>query len=144
MKKYLFLGMLVLPLLILASWAGWLAIQRESGREVKVVISGYDPRDLLSGHYLAYTIDWNRTDCRQFNEQGICPKKEFCHEARWGRQCHFYIPDAQAAILDDLFRHHNQEYLFEVVYTYCAGQHPMAKKLLINGQEWDAFLTHSK
>ncbi len=144
MKKHFFLAILILPLVILAGWAGWLAIQRENGREVKVVISGYDPRDLLSGHYLAYTIDWNRTDCKQFNEQGVCPKKEFCREARWGRQCRFYIPDVQAKILDDLFRHHNQEYLFEIVYTYSVGHAPIAKKLLINGQEWQTFLASNK
>lgn len=144
MKKYLFLCMLTLPLLILACWAGWLAVQRENGREVKVVISGYDPRDLLSGHYIAYTIDWDRTDCAQFNEQGVCPKKDFCQEARWGRQCRFYISDVRAKALDDLFRYHNREYLFEVVYAYSSGQSPIAKKLLINGQDWETFLDSNK
>jgi len=144
MKKYLFIAMITLPLIALASWAGWLAWERSGGQEVKVTIAGYDPRDLLSGHYIAYSIDWDRTDCKQFNAQGICPKEEFCKQARWGRQCRFYIPDVKAARLDEVFRHRGEEMRFEAVYSYSPGRTPFAKQLLINGQDWETFLGNEK
>ena len=34
------------------------------GKEVTLPIDGYDPRDLISGHYLIYTID--------YGVEGIC------------------------------------------------------------------------
>ena len=97
---------------------------------------GYDPRDLLSGHYIQYQIDWDSTDCSQFRN-GQCPEKDFCKEARWGRQCRFYIPEDKARDLDELFRKRNDtDTKFEVVYSYRPGQKAVAKQLLINGQDW--------
>ena len=124
------------PLIALFAWTVSLYAQQATGREITVAIQGYDPRDLLSGHYISYTIDWHRTDCDQFFN-GACPRKEFCKEARWGRQCRFYIPEANAKELDDLFRRRNStDRVFEVVYSYKRGSEPMAKQLLINGKDW--------
>lgn len=124
------------PLLVLLVWTAWLYGLQMTGEEVTVAIRGYDPRDLLSGHYIQYTIDWNRTDCRQFSDN-ICPQNEFCKEARWGRQCRFYIPEKDAKKLDRLFwRRNDTDMIFEVVYSYRKGRPPLAKQLLINGKDW--------
>ena len=134
-KKTLALSFFI-PFFALLTWTMWLYTQQTTGKEVIVAVTGYDPRDLLSGHYIQYTIDWEKTDCRQF-AGGICPEEEFCREARWGRQCRFYIPENNARELDILFRRRNAtDMVFEVVYSYNRGHEPLAKKLLINGKDW--------
>lgn len=133
-----FIGIILgLPILFLGMWGVSLKIQMNSGIEVRLPIRGYDPRDLLSGHYIQYQIDWENADCKQF-KNGICPEDEFCIEGRWGgKQCRFYIPEEHAEALDKLFIKRNDEDLvFEVVYSYKKGFKPMAKELLINGKDW--------
>ena len=136
MNKKILLLIFFIPFIALLAWVVCLYYYQVSGQEVKVAVTGYDPRDLLSGHYIQYTIDWNRTDCTQFSD-GICPEDEFCEEARWGRQCRFYIPQKNARELDRLFRKRNlTDMVFEVVYSYRKGSKPIAKQLLINGKDW--------
>jgi hypothetical protein len=54
----------LLPLALLLPLAGlaliWLQTEREShqGSEWDVPIAGYDPRDLLRGHYVQFRYDW--------------------------------------------------------------------------------------
>ena len=136
-KKYLWLIAFALPLVALMIWTAGLYVQRHSGQDVRVRVTGYDPRDLLSGHYIQYQIDWKNTDCVQFENQ-VCPdEKYFCKKARWGTQCRFYIPEKEAPRLDNLFRNRNKtEDVFEVVYSYRPGHKAMAKQLLINGADW--------
>ena len=136
MNRKILAFVFVVPFVVLCSWTMLLYMQRVTGKEVKVAVMGYDPRDLLSGHYIQYTIDWNRTDCSQFPD-GNCPKDEFCKQARWGRQCRFYIPEKNAKELDRLFsRRNTTDMIFEVVYSYHKGQEPLAKQMLINGKDW--------
>ena len=134
-KKFLILA-LSFPFIALIVWTISLYVQQSTGTEIKVAVMGYDPRDLLSGHYIRYTIDWEKTDCSQF-PNGICPKEEFCKQSRFGNQCRFYIPERHAEKLDRLFRRRNNTtMIFEVIYSYQAGGEPLAKKLLINGKDW--------
>lgn len=56
--RLLLLAALVLPLAGLGwAWAGLERLSR-TGSEWEVPVRGYDPRDLLQGHYLAYSYDW--------------------------------------------------------------------------------------
>lgn len=140
MKKYIWLVLLVLPWIYLVSWTFVLTYQRAHSPEIIVSITGYDPRDLLSGRYIAYQIDWEKTNCQQF-EKGICPKTNFCRDGLWGEQCRFYVPEKDAPQLDKLFRNRNQQNLrFEVVYAYQKNKEPIAKKLLINGADWQTYI----
>ena len=105
-------------------------------KEVTVAISGYDPRDLLSGHYISYQIDWNKTDCSQF-ENNECPIEYFAkhkEHAQWGGRYRFYIPQENAELLDRLFRSRNKN--FQVVFSYSKRSAPLGKRLLIDGIEW--------
>ena len=141
MKKPFLITILFLPLACLVGWTIFLTASRNQGTEVKVAVMGYDPRDLLSGHYIAYQVDWEQTDCAQF-PGNTCPKETFCHQDRWGRQCRFYVPEQYAQKLDDLFRKRNStDTAFEVVYSYRPGHKPFAKELLINGSPWKDFIT---
>lgn len=134
-KKFIVL-LITFPLVLLMCWTIFLTAQRSSGRDVVVSVMGYDPRDLISGHYISYQIDWSKTDCSQF-EDGLCPRNEFCKKARWGRECRFYIPEQNAMELDRLFRLRDDDSnIFEVVYSYKKGFEPIAKQLLINRKDW--------
>ena len=139
MNKRLLAVTLALPWFCLLGWALFLTASANSGRQITLPITGYDPRDLFSGRYIAYQIDWEKADCRQFPE-GICPKDDFCKEARWGRECRFYIPEATANELDSLFRSRSNNLKFEVVYSCHSGQKPIAKQLLINQKDWQIYL----
>jgi len=136
-------ALFTLPLFCLMAWAVFLTYNRDTGVDIKVAVQGYDPRDLFSGRYIQYAIDWEKTDCRQFAD-GVCPQDEFCAEAKWGRQCRFYIPEEYASTLDNLFALRNQNNLyFEVIYSYKQKTKPIAKQLLINGVDWREYLKNN-
>ncbi len=140
MKKRTLALVFFVPWVLLAGWVVGLACLRAGGSEVTVSITGYDPRDLLSGRYIAYQIDWEQTDCTQFPGKKCPPGKEFCTDDTWGRSCRFYISETSADGLDRLFRQRNESLRFEVVYSYAPHKKPIAKKLLINGQNWQDYL----
>ena len=62
-----------------------LFITKNSGVDIKLPVMGYDPRDLLSGHYIQYQIDWEKADCNQF-EDSVCHKDNFCIDATLDQQ----------------------------------------------------------
>ncbi len=49
---------LSLPFLSMGVWVIWLFISLSAGKEAVLPVSGYDPRDLISGHYLTFTVDY--------------------------------------------------------------------------------------
>ena len=51
------LALLLGPVLVLAGWIGWLALERAGQPQHRIAIQGYDPRDLLRGHYLEFRLD---------------------------------------------------------------------------------------
>ena len=57
----------LLPVLALACFTLLKHQQIGAGKEVILPIEGYDPRDLLSGHYLIYQV--------QYGIKGLCDKK---------------------------------------------------------------------
>lgn len=149
-NKYEKLLLVMLPVLMLLCWVGFLSLDRHSGQEVVVSIGGYDPRSVLSGHYIEYQIDWDNTDCFQF-EDNVCPKKDFMRimsyrDLGWvqgpggrfqgfggGR---FYVSEKSAEALDKAVR--NSDNKAEIVYSYKKGRRPYALRLLINGQSFQS------
>ena len=141
MKKNLYLLFLFLPACFFTIWIGALYQQRDNGQEVKIEIEGYDPRDLLAGHYILYQNNIQSVD--QNIAGTICKRKYF-----FGRH-RFYIPQEKAQQLDHLFnsgrwnsntRRRETDYRFEIVYSCTRGRKPIAKQLLINGLDWRQFL----
>lgn len=53
---------LALPLLGLAATWAFTHLRAQQGTEWDVPVSGYDPRDLLRGHYIVYRYDWPGLD----------------------------------------------------------------------------------
>ncbi|MBR1648026.1 MAG: hypothetical protein IJ689_00320 [Alphaproteobacteria bacterium] len=138
MIKNKIITVLAFPIAILVLWIADLSIRTALMPEVTVRIAGYDPRDIISGHYIAYTIDWEETDCTQFAGR-VCPEDEFKNYALneyWGDQYRFYIPESKAKELDKMFRNRRAEHNFDIIYKYTPGFPPLAKELLIDGKPW--------
>ena len=127
---------LLLPFVSLLGWTGWLVYETTTRFEVTLPITGYDPRDLLSGHYILYDIDWKKVDCSIFKEN-LCPKTAFVTSHR------YYVAQEDAPILEKLLTD-EQKHTFEITFAYEKDEKPLAKQLLVDGIDWHDFLTKKK
>lgn len=133
MKKLFLIMALTLPLVVLIIWGSWLWLTRGIRQEIVLPIQGYDPRDLLAGHYLSYQIKWDEADCAQF-EDGVCPVETFPKEMR------FYVPEHQAARLERILLQKDPMVIFQIVFAYKPHTMPIAKEMRINGFDWQIYL----
>ena len=117
---------LLIPFIGMLCWAMYYATFVKNATEVILPITGYDPRNLLSGHYIEFQIDWSKANCRQADWHGSCPKSEFQGINR------YYVPENKARELEYLIN--NNQYTSEILFAYETGMRPVAKELLINGQ----------
>lgn len=118
---------LVLPIAGLAALWGWSDYQSRQGTDWLVPVEGYDPRDLLRGHYVEFTYDWPGIDNEElYVDRGFCiigtpPRVEALGRLDPGRACahpvrvdfsgvygesslvrgRLYIPQTQADELQD-------------------------------------------
>ena len=127
MKKYLILFILFIPVFFFIGWIGSLSMQVEEGRLVAVPITGYDPRDILRGHYLRYQIDTRHFNRKDYPECRL-PK---------GWDNRFFIPEASAEWLDRLFRSNRHQ--FSLLFSCQKGHKAIATELLIDGINWKKF-----
>ncbi len=58
MKSKLTLVGIVVPILVMAMWVARQKFIQATGVEVTLAVEGFDPRDLLSGHYLRYQVKY--------------------------------------------------------------------------------------
>ena len=93
------------PMLALLLWTILLEISLHNQREIWVQARGYDPRNLISGHYMLLEIDWEKTDCTQF-KNNVCPIKEFENSYK------YYLSEKDAVNLENLGRKCNMELKF--------------------------------
>ena len=133
MKKLFLIMALTLPLTVLIIWGSCLWVTRGIRQEIVLPIQGYDPRDLLAGHYLSYQIKWEEADCTQF-EDGVCPVETFPKEMR------FYVPEHQAARLERILLQKDPMVIFQIVFAYKPHTTPIAKEMRINGFDWQIYL----
>jgi uncharacterized membrane-anchored protein len=63
----------VLPITVMALWLAALSLAIARGTEVSLKVTGYDPRDLLRGHYLQYRVDYG-FDFTSVNERDGRPQ----------------------------------------------------------------------
>ncbi len=59
MKKSVAIFAVVFPIVLMGGWLASLYFDRYSGQMVELKITGYDPRDILSGHYFTYRLDFS-------------------------------------------------------------------------------------
>lgn len=61
MRRLTLLILLLLPVVAIGAWIGLLLVDRTSDPALRIAIRGFDPRDLLRGHFLLFQLDL-RTD----------------------------------------------------------------------------------
>lgn len=128
-KKYLIFFMLF-PFVVFVLWNGYMMATVRESQPVKLVIQGYDPRNLLSGRYVEFQIDWARSACTQF-KGNECPTEDFEGITR------FYVPEAKADWLSEKLNRDENMSVFEAVYAYVPGRRPIMTDLLIDGISWN-------
>ncbi len=152
MKNKFLLLIFFIPVFCLFLWACFLEYDKNSGRKILVTIKGYDPRDLLSGHYIRYVIDWGKTDINQFNNKPFT-QQEFIKSLN-KKSMKFYVPEkylkqlnfilSQNTTFNFIINGLQDKYKVEVIYSYKKGKHPIATYLLINGEKYQDFLDRQK
>jgi len=61
---------ILIPLMVMAGWISIQAYHSQKSSWVQLKVTGYDPRDLLSGHYLRYEVVYGpRGKCKDFKSQ---------------------------------------------------------------------------
>ncbi len=143
MKNKTLFFILLLPVICLFVWNCFLWYTKDSGVEITVPVMGYDPRDLLSGHYIRYRIDWDEADLKQFEDK-FFTKDEFVDSLNKSSY-RFYVSEKHAKYLEKLLMEswdvkEEDKKKIEVVYSYKKGKHPIAKKLLVNGQPYQKII----
>ena len=135
--KHILAFFLILPIFIYIGWVGKIEKQIHTAKTVMVTMQGYDPVDLLSGHYLRLQPDWTETDCQQF-ENDVCPTELFSYSYR------YYLPEFDAIEIDkELIRNTNLK--IEMEFAVTGKAKPLVKHLYINGIKWkDWFNQFSK
>lgn len=130
-----------------------------TGERIRFPISGLDPRDLLSGHYLTYRIDYGISElCSLRSAEGdgfLCldPRMFFYDQAPAAATCErfirgtcrlgrfeagidrFYVPEESALKLEKLIREKPGEIEISVSPT---GQATVAD-LWIDGKNWRSY-----
>ena len=144
---------LLFPILALAGLTLYKQSVFQSGTEVVLPISGYDPRDLLSGHYLIYQIEYGVDGiCREPMHEHtgfVCldPKvfsptpidgcrmliRGNCKHGRFEAGIEkFFVPESQARSLEEKIRSTKAS----IVMALTRGGDTQVKDLLIDGRSW--------
>jgi uncharacterized membrane-anchored protein len=145
----------ILSLMILTAFKHWRMI---SGREITLPITAYDPRDLLSGHYLRYTVNYGISSICESGKSPlttyhtpnyICLEPPFFSQKRpfpctffIKGQCHngrftagieqFFIPEDKAKQLEKMVQNKKASILLSISTEGDA----IVKELLIEGKPW--------
>ena len=156
-NRWTLLLALMLPIAVLAANV-WLSHQqREHGATVVLPIQGFDPRDLLSGHYLTYEIDYGisaDTGCPASDiEAAVCltPRAQVFPSDELPANCtqfisgncdnnarfitkleRFYIPEQYAKPLEKYVQNNQGKLVISLDGTGSAA----IRDLLINDQPW--------
>lgn len=152
-------GVLIALIIPIVGWILLVAYKKHilsTGVEVTRPITAYDPRDLLSGHYLTYTVNYGVEDiCKGVSiyyrkkTTYVCLKPPK-FSLKWPNSCElvirgvcnrgtfragierYYVPKEEAKKLERLVRSNKASITFSVNK---AGQ-AQVKDLLINGISW--------
>ncbi len=162
MKINKHLLLILCPIFILFLWASYHEINSNIGTERTFEIRGYDPRDLLSGHYLTYDVIYDNFDGEtclyKYNdreklcldtgklvEKGVPCKLELAGTCRYNRFDaninRFYIPQEHAEQLDKLLRNNIVPASIKVLITNSGTAY--VKELYFDGMPWQEYIKNA-
>jgi hypothetical protein len=166
MNNRLLLVAVVTPILGLLALIGRAELNLQNGREWHLPITGYDPRDLLSGHYLRYqyALDWQPPDrcgsasdgaidggccvCLSPTDEGRVPRfhNVRCDEVAgclsWARggdltgEQRFFVPAERAKELEDALRSRSARIRASITSDGVVA----VDTLLLDGEPWQEAL----
>ncbi len=156
-SKHAIAAALVLPIVALGILTSYRQYIYATGQDVILPISGYDPRNLISGHYLSYSIDYGTKDICPLSKIPDAPAivclnpKSFIYGDTPPKGCtlfirgacesphrftagveRYYIPEHQGSPLEEKVQSQKAAILLSVTKNGRA----MVKDLLINGKSW--------
>lgn len=160
-KRIWAVSAVLIPILALVAMTVDKHQRRQQGHEVILPIEGFDPRDLLAGHYLIYQIDYGVKNLCEFdfddqenNGNGYvrlnpptfdhwkpAPGELFiqgkCENGRFVAGIErFYIPQEHAKVLDKVVRNSQGKVVVSVFHDGRA----LVQDLLINDRSWKTFV----
>lgn len=118
---------LSLPIVFFVCWISALEYRINHAEEITIRAEGYDPRSLISGHYMRLRLNWQETDCSQFNDN-------LCHPNRFESIYKYYIPEEYAQTLDKLVS--KKHVKVDLIFAYPKDKNPYLKRMNLNGQYW--------
>ena len=88
--------LLFLPVLVLLGWTLSMQAMLSSGEKLDLPIRGYDPRDILAGHYLAVQVDFDSfpSECKVEED-----KERRYRNDNYGKEA-FFCADAGKIVLE--------------------------------------------
>lgn len=138
-------------------------MHKRADNEYRFAIEGYDPRDLLRGHYLTFRYTWpedtQETDadcaCIQGQPDDFTVSFQNCDTKDSIKECsahlllesnlqlpehlrRFYIPEDRAKFIEDMFRAHPDDFQIGIVPQRNGSA--SLKELYIKGQPMRDFL----
>lgn len=128
-KKILLWSALVFPIVILLIWTASLQLRLSQEDRVYITVDGYDPRNLISGHYLQLQVDWEKTDCLQF------PAKQ-CPQEIFESYYQFYVPESIAAEMEKLII--KKRPLMQLEFVLNQGS-PLIRNLYLDKVSWSTW-----
>lgn len=114
--------LMALPIIVLFCWVSALQLSRSTAEKIVLPVSGYDPRDLLSGHYLRVRVRYPENS----------RYKDCCNNIR-----RFYVPEDRAQVLEQALNSANVT--AEMVIALPKNGEPKPVDLLLNGKSWTEF-----
>ena len=153
MRDKLFTCVVLLPLLGILAFMGQAQYRASTGEVYRVRIKGYDPRDLLRGHYLRYRFDFStqltssasltdycfvREGENRFSlstvsssDQDSCTSRIKRHHLERAQK--YFIPEAHADALERQLR----DQFAEVDLIINANGHYSVGRLYLDGVPWE-------
>lgn len=152
---------LLLPIVVVVAMVAQAEVRVRRGREVVLPITGYDPRDLLLGHYITFRYDWNpgrgcdAPPCVYCLQGEPVPGQPVTVQSLsegdeadcWMRirddseslPTRYYVPEDKATALEGAIR----EKKASVRLSVSRDGKAVARELLIDGRPWHESLTQS-
>lgn len=129
MKKKLITALaLIFPAAVLLLWTGSLQYRLLTAPSMRLIVEGYDPRDIFSGHYIRLAPRFDQSDCEASVERNTC------RGHRFKSSYNYYIEEDIAPQLERLIWSRSPRMKLE--FAVAEGQAPLIKGFYIEGIDW--------
>lgn len=160
-KKKIFLLFLILPIVVLLVVVVRHGLHFATGQEWVLPVTGHDPRDLLSGHYVQYRVQYTGEEfCQAIERENydyacLCLESQNPFFAEVNADCggcsakimgkckfgrfqagleRFYIPESDAEWLNKMLQ--SGERKAEIVVSVSKEGQALVKDLRFDGKSW--------